>query len=362
MRVGIRSLTVEFGPVVAVNDLDLEAGDGELVVIVGPSGCGKSTTLGFVAGFTKASAGALLFDDADVTHVSPQRRKIGFVFQDYAIYPHLSAEENIRFPLDLAKVPRRAARTRVAEMAELLDIRDLLQRRPSQLSGGQRQRLALARALVKNPVVLLLDEPLSNLDAHLRVQMRAEIRRIQLDLGITTLFVTHDQSEALSIADRVAIMNAGRIETLAVPEEVYARPATLFTARFIGSPQMNLWRSDAGDSGFPKAIGAMQVPGSRPAFVGIRPEHLMLDPGGVPGKVVLRETLGRDILLHVEAAGSRVLALVDSQEAAGIGQGDSVGLAAEAENWHFFDAAGLRIEETPSNVSSKPSAGARSGR
>ena len=348
MKVGIRDLTVEFGPVIAVNDLDLEARDGQLVAIVGPSGCGKSTTLGFVAGFTKASRGTLLFDEDDVTQVSPQRRKIGFVFQDYAIYPHLSAEQNIRFPLDLAKVPRRQAQTQVAEMAELLDIGELLHRRPGQLSGGQRQRVALARALVKKPVVLLLDEPLSNLDAHLRVQMRAEIRRIQLDLGITTLFVTHDQAEALSIADQVAIMNAGRIETLAVPQEVYARPSTLFTAQFIGSPQMNLWTSGAADAGFARAIGALEGLGSRGATVGIRPEHLTVDPSGISGEVVLRETLGRYILLHVESNESRFLALVDSQVAEGIRQGDRVGFVADAENWHYFDSeTGVRLELAP---------------
>jgi ABC-type sugar transport system ATPase subunit len=345
MRVGIRDLTVEFGPVRAVDDLGLEAEDGELVAIVGPSGCGKSTTLGFVAGFTKAKTGSLFFDRSDVTQVSPQRRNIGFVFQDYAIYPHLSAEENIRFPLDLAKVPRRQAKKRVADMAELLDIAGLLRRRPNQLSGGQRQRVALARALVKNPVVLLLDEPLSNLDAHLRVQMRAEIRRIQLDVGITTLFVTHDQSEALSIADRVAIMNEGRIEALATSQEVYAKPTTLFTARFIGSPQMNLWRTDGPDSGFPAALGITRRSASRPLFVGIRPEHVVLEPRGVRGEVVLRETLGRDVLLHIEAAGSRLLALIDSQEEAAVVPGDEVGLSADPANWHFFDAeTGLREE------------------
>jgi ABC-type sugar transport system ATPase subunit len=345
MRIGIHGLTVEFGPVAAVDDLTLEAGDGELVAIVGPSGCGKSTTLGFVAGFAKAKTGILRFDDRDVTQVSPQRRNIGFVFQDYAIYPHLTAEENIRFPLELAKVSRQKAARRVADMAELLDIGGLLRRRPSQLSGGQRQRVALARALVKNPVVLLLDEPLSNLDAHLRVQMRAEIRRIQLDVGITTLFVTHDQSEALSIADRVAIMNEGRIEALATPQDVYTRPTTLFTARFIGSPQMNLWRTDAPDAGFATALGVSGGAGLRPLFVGIRPEHVALNSRGVRGSVVLRETLGRDVLLHVDAAGSRLLALIDTHVADSVGPGDEVGLSAEAANWHFFDAeTGLREE------------------
>jgi ABC-type sugar transport system ATPase subunit len=230
----------------------------------------------------------------------------------------------------------------------LLDIGDLLQRRPSQLSGGQRQRVALARALVKKPVVLLLDEPLSNLDAHLRVQMRAEIRRIQLDLGITTLFVTHDQAEALSIADRVAIMNTGKIETLAVPQQVYARPSTLFSAQFIGSPQMNLWTSDAADAGFAKASGVLDGLGSQIVVVGIRPEHVALDPRGVQAEVVLRETLGRDILLHLEAGESRLLALVDSGDGEEIKQGDTVGLATADEDWHFFDPeTKLRLEITP---------------
>ncbi len=349
MKVGIRGLTVQFGAVTAVEDLDLEVADGQLVAIVGPSGCGKSTTLGFVAGFTKASTGTLHFDEQDVTDVSPQRRKIGFVFQDYAIYPHLSVEENIRFPLDLAKVPRRQAEKQIAEMAELLDIGGLLKRRPSQLSGGQRQRVALARALVKEPVVLLLDEPLSNLDAHLRVLMRAEIRRIQLELGITTLFVTHDQAEALSIADQVAIMNAGRIETLAEPDEVYARPSTLFTARFIGSPQMNLWQSDSAAAGFAHEMGALGVLGSRGATVGVRPEHLTVDPDGVRGEVLLRETLGRDVLLHIQSSGSRVLALIDTQRAEGIKQGDVVGFAADPGTWHYFDTdTGRRFEPVPS--------------
>jgi inositol-phosphate transport system ATP-binding protein len=361
VKLRIDGLTVAFGPVRAVDDLDLEVGDGELMAIVGPSGCGKSTTLGFVAGFTKADTGTLYFDGDDVTSLSPQRRKIGFVFQDYAIYPHLSAEENIRFPLDLAKVPRRAAKKRVADIAQLLDIGSLLHRRPSQLSGGQRQRVALARALVKNPTVLLLDEPLSNLDAHLRVQMRAEIRRIQLDLGITTLFVTHDQAEALSIADRVAIMNAGRIEALASPQEVYAKPGTLFAARFIGSPQMNLWRTDAPDSGFAAALGATDLAAARPLFVGIRPEHLLLDCGGVPGTVRLRETLGRDVLLHVEAAGASLLALIDSQEAVAVGPGDDVRLTADHANWHFFDAeTGLRVDEA--DVAARPAAVSGEGR
>lgn len=343
LRIQIENLTVEYGTVTAVEDVDLHVADGELLAIVGPSGCGKSTTLGFVAGFTKVTAGRLYFDDRDVTQLPPQRRNIGFLFQDYAIYPHLSAAENIRFPLDVAKISRREATRRVAEITDLLGIGELLSRRPSQLSGGQRQRVALARALVKNPVVLLLDEPLSNLDAHLRVQMRVEIRRIQLDLGITTLFVTHDQSEALSVADRVAIMNQGRIEALAPPHEVYTEPATIFAARFIGSPQMNLWNLDANDAGFARAMGVERIVEPN-AAAGIRPEHLVIARGGVPGVVRLRETLGRDVLLHVDAADSSVLVLVDSDDARGISAGDAISITSDMSHWHFFDAAsGQRV-------------------
>jgi ABC-type sugar transport system ATPase subunit len=350
MRVEIEKLTVNYGPVTAVERLDLEVRDGELLTLVGPSGCGKTTTLGFVAGFIKGE-GSLRFNGADVTQLPPQRRQIGFLFQDYAIYPHLSAGENIRFPLDLAKVSRREATKRVTETAELLGIADLLRRRPHQLSGGQRQRVALARALVKNPVVLLLDEPLSNLDAHVRVQVRAEIRRIQLDSGITTLFVTHDQSEALSMADRVAIMNGGRLEALMRPDDVYASPPTLFAAKFIGSPQMNIWRLGSQEAGFPHAVGIEQAVGPRQVVAGVRPEHVVLDRNGVAGTVVLRETLGRDTLLHVDALGSRVLALVDASDALSLAAGDTVTLSAQPANWHFFDADnGNRLTSIPGGV------------
>ena len=244
-------------------------------------------------------------------------------------------------------------------MAELMGVGGLLGRRPQQLSGGQRQRVALARALVKKPVVLLLDEPLSNLDAHLRVDMRAEIRRLQLDLRMTTVFVTHDQSEALAIADQVAVMNAGRIVALAVPQEVYARPATLFTAQFIGSPQMNLWAAATADAGFARAMGACRrsARGARPWVSG--PSTWRWTRAASCGRVALRETLGRDILFHVESNGSRFLALADSQVAEGIRQGDSVGFVADAENWHYFDTeTGVRLE-VASSAGSQSSVGSR---
>ncbi|MEP6639627.1 MAG: ABC transporter ATP-binding protein, partial [Chloroflexota bacterium] len=203
MKLEIEGLTVEYGQLAAVHGLNLTVGHGELVALVGPSGCGKTTTLGFVTGFIRARGGRVLFDGVDVTGLAPQKRGIGYVFQDYAIYPHMTVRENIRFPLDAAKMDRKRAERDVDEIAGLMGVDELLARRPHQLSGGQRQRVALARALVKKPVILLLDEPLSNLDAHLRVEVRAEIRRLQLALKMTTVFVTHDQSEAMAIADRV---------------------------------------------------------------------------------------------------------------------------------------------------------------
>ena len=345
MRLVIDRLTVRYGAVTAVDDLSLEIGDGEMVALVGPSGCGKTTTLGFVAGFVKATAGQLRFDDRDVTLLPAQRRRIGYVFQDYAIYPHMTVAENIRFPLEVARMPRTEIGRAVADVATLVGVTDLLSRRPHQLSGGQRQRVALARALVKRPGVLLLDEPLSNLDAHLRVQTRAEIRRLQLELGMTTILVTHDQSEALAIADRVAVMWDGRLVALATAGAIYDRPNSLLAARFIGSPQMNIWDLAEPTSAFARAALGGPSAAARRVVVGVRPEDVRLDPAGVPGTVALVETLGRDLLLHADAAGSKVRALVSPAEASRLQAGAAIALSVRPASWHFFDAeSGSRIE------------------
>ena len=349
MRLHIEGLTVRFGSVTAVDELSLKIRDGEMVALVGPSGCGKTTTLGFVAGFVKAAAGRLFFDERDVVAVPPARRKIGYVFQDYAIYPHMTVAENIRFPLEVARLASADIRRAVSEIAELVGVTDLLPRRPHQLSGGQRQRVALARALVKRPGVLLLDEPLSNLDAHLRVQTRAEIRRLQLELGMTTILVTHDQSEALAIADRVAVMWAGRVVALASPGAIYDRPGSLLAARFVGSPQMNTWDLADATSEFARiALGDALADARRVArklVVGVRPEHVRLDPAGVPGTVALVETLGRDILLHADIAGSSVRALLTPAEASRLRTGAAVAVSVRRQSWHFFDAAsGHRVD------------------
>ena len=346
MKMEIEDLTVEYGQMAAVRGLNLTVGDGELVALVGPSGCGKTTTLGFVTGFIKAREGRVLFDGRDVTGLAPQRRGIGYVFQDYAIYPHMTVRENIRFPLDAARVERSKAHREVEEVAGLMGIGNLLDRRPHQLSGGQRQRVALARALVKKPVILLLDEPLSNLDAHLRVEVRAEIRRLQLDLKMTTLFVTHDQSEAMAMADRVAVMSNGNIVALTQPSTLYARPPSLFAAQFIGSPQINVWAIDGPDGALAQQIAAPIV-GDRGKglLVGVRPEHIEVGRGDLRAKVTLSEPLGRDFLVHLAAGPSAIRALVPAAEAEGLAADEEVAMHVEPRDVHLFDAeTGRRAE------------------
>jgi ABC-type sugar transport system ATPase subunit len=346
MLIEIQDLTVRFGSTVAVDAMELRIENGEFLALVGPSGCGKTTTLHFVAGLIRDANGRLLFDGDDVTRLGPQDRNLGLVFQDYAIYPHLSVEENIRFPLDVARVPRAQARLAVRTAAELVGVEELLNRRPHQLSGGQRQRIALARALVKRPNALLLDEPLSNLDAHLRVQTRAEIRRLQTELGITTILVTHDQSEALAVADRVAVMSRGGIVGLAPPDEMYARPPSLDAARFIGSPQMNLWSLANAEGAFARAAlgdGIAALGGG--VVVGVRPEDVKVGPGGVAGRILLRETLGRDLLLHVQTEGDTVRVLVDPAELPGLAPGQSVSLSVAPADWHVFAASDGRRQD-----------------
>ena len=346
MRLEIQDLTVEYGQVAAVRGLDLTVGDGELVALVGPSGCGKTTTLGFITGFIRGRSGRILFDGEDVTGLAPQRRGIGYVFQDYAIYPHMTVRENIRFPLDAAKVGRKRAEKDVDEIAGLMGVGGLLGRRPDQLSGGQRQRVALARALVKRPVVLLLDEPLSNLDAHLRVEVRAEIRRLQLDLKMTTVFVTHDQSEAMAIADRVAVMSDGKIVALTQPTTLYVRPPSLFSAQFIGSPQINIWAIDGPDGALARILaGPVVSTRGGGVLVGVRPEHVQVGTGDVRATVTLTEPLGRDFLIHLDAGSSTVNALVPATQGARLTAGDDVAIRVDPSHLHLFDAeTGRRVE------------------
>jgi multiple sugar transport system ATP-binding protein len=314
----------------AVHDLSLEIGDGEFVVLVGPSGCGKTTALRMVAGLEEISGGTVSIGGRVVNQLTPKERDIAMVFQNYALYPHLSVAENIAFGLRLRKTPKRDVDERVEWAAKLLGLTQYLNRRPKELSGGQRQRVAMGRAIVRQPQVFLMDEPLSNLDAKLRVQMRAEIARIQHEVGVTTIYVTHDQVEAMTMGDRVAVMRKGELQQMGDPQKLYDAPKNLFVASFIGSPAMNIVEAtvERHDGGIAVKLGDQELPvpeevaRRRPALagyagrklaLGIRPEHLedatIAHNGGprLRGRVLLMEALGAEILAHVEVAAKAVV-------------------------------------------------------
>jgi sn-glycerol 3-phosphate transport system ATP-binding protein len=309
-NVALRSVTKEFpGGTLAVDDLSLDVPDGEFLILVGPSGCGKSTALRLIAGLDKPTAGQISIGDRTVNGISPRDRDIAMVFQNYALYPHMTVRRNLAFGLKERRTPKREIERRVSEIAAILSLGELLKRRPAQLSGGQRQRVAMGRALVREPKVFLLDEPLSNLDAKLRVQMRAELKRLHQRLGITTVYVTHDQIEAMTLADRIVVMSAGKALQTGPPQEVYARPANIFVAGFIGSPAMNLIRGRADGSQVVAgelAFGRPGVPGGD-VIVGFRPESLGPAADGRPGlelAVDLVEPLGESALVHGTVAGT----------------------------------------------------------
>jgi len=269
--VTVTGLTKAYDDVVAVADLDLAIKPGELLVLLGPSGCGKTTTLRTIAGLEHATEGTVYFDNADVTRQAPQRRDVAMVFQSYALYPHKTVRGNLRFPLRKVDISEATATERIEEVTALLEMEEKLDTRPAQLSGGQRQRVAVGRALVRQPHLLCMDEPLSNLDAKLRVETRAELRQLQQRLDITTLYVTHDQEEAMSIADRIAVMNGGHIEQIGTPKEIYEHPANEFVASFIGDPSMNMLDpADLSRAEVDLPTGSL----ADPATVGIRPEHI----------------------------------------------------------------------------------------
>jgi multiple sugar transport system ATP-binding protein len=329
----------------AVHDLSLEIRDGEFVVLVGPSGCGKTTALRMVAGLEDISDGTVKIGGRVVNDLTPKERDIAMVFQNYALYPHLTVADNIGFGLRLRKTPKKEVNQRVEWAAKLLGLTPYLQRRPKELSGGQRQRVAMGRAIVRQPQVFLMDEPLSNLDAKLRVQMRAEIARIQHEVGVTTIYVTHDQVEAMTMGDRVAVMRRGELQQMAEPQKLYDSPKNLFVASFIGSPAMNIVEAEVQrhDGGIAVRLGDQElaVPDEvmrrRPALsgyagrklaLGIRPEHLedasMSRNGGarLRGRVLITEALGSEILAHVEMKATPVVsedvvegAVVDEEEA-----------------------------------------------
>jgi ABC-type sugar transport system ATPase subunit len=357
MDVRLEKLTRRFGSVTAVDALDLEIHDGELVALLGPSGCGKTTTLLMTAGIYRPTSGAIYFGDRRVDQLLPRDRGIGMVFQNYALYPHMTVEENIGFPLELRRgVSRDERRRRVQAVAERVKVAELLARRPAQLSGGQQQRVALARALVKEPDILLLDEPLSNLDARLRHTMRAEIKRLQQDLGITSIFVTHDQLEALTMSDRIALMMDGKLAAYGTPDDLYERPRNRFVAEFIGNPPMNFLEAEVAraDGQVVARSDGMQVPltdaaaerlplngAARPVTLGIRPEHLTigpLEPSNARGEVYVVEPMGREQVVDVRL-GDRSLQVI-APASLQVEAGESVGLAFDRSKLHLFDPAG----------------------
>jgi multiple sugar transport system ATP-binding protein len=312
-----------FGDVHALAGVDLEVEPGELMVVVGPSGCGKSTLLRCVAGLEAVNEGSIRIGEREVTRLRPAQRNVSMVFQSYALFPHLTVSDNIGFGLVVREVPKRVVRERVAEAAQTVGVQELLERRPYQLSGGERQRVALARALVRQPDVYLLDEPLSNLDAGTRVEMRSELRRLHREVGATMVHVTHDQIEALTLGDRVAVMAAGRVRQVGPPDQVYREPRDRFVAAFLGTPRMNFLPPD-------RARSFMPVPDG--TTLGIRPEHVRLGADGVPARVEDVEVAGSDAYVHLDN-GLVARVPVDDRPA----PGDEVRAGFARERAHLFD-------------------------
>jgi multiple sugar transport system ATP-binding protein len=360
----------------AVDDLSLEIADGEFVVLVGPSGCGKTTALRMVAGLEDVSEGEIRIGGRAVHDLPPRRRDVAMVFQNYALYPHMSVFQNMAFGLRSRRLPKREVTRRVEQGAQILDLQELLRRRPGQLSGGQRQRVAMGRAIVREPQAFLMDEPLSNLDAKLRVQMRAEIAKLQRQLDATTIYVTHDQTEAMTMGDRVAVVRGGRLQQCARPQELYDRPANLFVASFIGSPAMNFAQAEvvAADGGRACRVGERTLPltgqgtpvgryEGRAVALGIRPEHIRRATDGdalrLTARVVLTEALGSSLLVHTELRGrplssDDVLESLDSDGSLSHDEGvvgfvaslpsddpaqvgETIDLALDPRRLHFFD-------------------------
>ena len=350
--VSIRQIYKQYGSVEVIHGLDLEIADGEFVVLVGPSGCGKSTMLRMVAGLEEITGGEIAIGGRVVNNVEPKDRNIAMVFQNYAIYPHMTVYKNIGFGLRTARLAPADKDRRIRDTAKILGLTDLLERRPSQLSGGQRQRVAMGRAMVRQPAVFLFDEPLSNLDAQLRAQMRLEIKKLHQAMGTTIVFVTHDQVEAMTLADRIVIMKDGYIQQMGTPTEVYEHPATMFAARFIGSPSMNMLpATGAADASVTLATGARvpapaSVNGSLHAnqalFLGVRPDHLLVSEPGAPGALQLDgtvsvvEPLGPEALVYVTIGDSELVAKAPARSTPDVGA--TVHLTAAGEAVHLFDA------------------------
>ncbi|MDL2399415.1 ABC transporter ATP-binding protein [Rhizobium mayense] len=327
----LKKVSKVFGEAKVIPSIDLDINDGEFVVFVGPSGCGKSTLLRLIAGLEDVSSGQILIDGKDGTNLAPSERRLAMVFQSYALYPHMSVRKNIAFPLKMANLPQAEIDKKVAEAARVLNLTDYLERKPRQLSGGQRQRVAIGRAIVRQPVAFLFDEPLSNLDAALRVNMRLEISELHNQLKTTMIYVTHDQVEAMTMADKIVVLNRGNVEQVGSPLELYRSPQNLFVAGFIGSPKMNFVTG-----AYAQNLGAHTI--------GVRPEHVLLSTteGDWQGKVNVAEHLGSDTFLHIDADG------IGTITARGTGDfparaGDTVYLTPDKSRIHRFSETGRAI-------------------
>ncbi|QGX99134.1 sn-glycerol-3-phosphate ABC transporter ATP-binding protein UgpC [Roseovarius faecimaris] len=329
----LENVKKSFGKTDVIHGVSIDVEDGEFIVIVGPSGCGKSTLLRMVAGLETVTAGEIQIGGRRVNDVEPMDRDIAMVFQNYALYPHMSVFDNMAYGLKIAKTPRPEIEQRVAEAAKLLQLEPYLQRKPRELSGGQRQRVAMGRAIVRKPAVFLFDEPLSNLDAKLRVQMRLEIKALQRALGVTALYVTHDQVEAMTMADRMIVMNGGVADQIGAPLEVYSNPATEFVAGFIGSPPTNF-------------LSSSLIGGTGDRRIGIRPEHLRLSAvgsGKLNGHAAFSEALGAESLIHVKCADGTQITVRQEAAADIPAEGTEVGLAWDAKDEMHFDTSGRRV-------------------
>lgn len=346
--VELRHVTKRFGRDDVIRDVELEIPDGRLTVFVGPSGCGKSTLLRLIAGLEDVSSGEIRIGGRPVNDVPPAKRGVAMVFQNYALYPHMDVFQNMAFGLKLARKDRGAIEHKVRQAARKLRIEALLEAKPRELSGGQRQRVAIGRAIVREPEVFLFDEPLSNLDAALRVRMRLELTRLQRELGATMVYVTHDQTEAMTLGDAIVVLNQGRVEQTGTPLELYRHPANRFVAGFIGSPEVNLLDIEVDKDGGALRLSDGQrmpvpdLPAGGPATMGVRPEHIRLGQGPLTGRVALVERLGGESYLHLELAdGTPITARVpgDSEFHAG----EPLSMAFPSEALHFFDAGGKRL-------------------
>ncbi|MDQ6434992.1 sn-glycerol-3-phosphate ABC transporter ATP-binding protein UgpC [Mesorhizobium sp. LHD-90] len=347
-QVAIRNVSKAFGPVKVLHEVSVDIADGAFVVLVGPSGCGKSTLLRMVAGLESVSGGNIAIGEREVTNLPPAKRDIAMVFQNYALYPHKTVAQNMAFALKLRKTDPKIITDRVSKAAEILDLKPYLERYPRQLSGGQRQRVAMGRAIVRDPQVFLFDEPLSNLDAKLRVQMRTEIKELHQRLKTTTIYVTHDQVEAMTMADKIVVMQAGRIEQMGAPLDLFDRPANVFVAGFIGSPAMNMLKGRV--SGGAVDIDGVKMPipagvkvaDGQDVLYGVRPEHLELAADGFPAEIKVVEPTGSETMVFLRFGSGELVALF--RERHNFKPGDTLNLRPRVEAVHLFDpATGKRL-------------------